>query len=65
MNPLDYSKAFTDFWTAQGEALMKAQEQAAKALAGGMQAAASGKLPMMPELPADLSDGAAESRQCQ
>jgi class III poly(R)-hydroxyalkanoic acid synthase PhaE subunit len=60
MNPLDYSKAFTDFWAAQGEALMKAQEQAAKALAGGMKAAASGKFPMMPELPANLSDGAAD-----
>ena len=60
MNPFDYSKAFTDFWAAQGQALMKAQEQAAKALAGGMKAAASGKFPMMPELPSDLSGGAAD-----
>jgi class III poly(R)-hydroxyalkanoic acid synthase PhaE subunit len=55
MNPLDYSKAFTDFWTAQSQTLMRAQEQAAKALAGGMKAVASGKFPV-PDLPTDLSD---------
>ncbi|MDR3531575.1 MAG: poly(R)-hydroxyalkanoic acid synthase subunit PhaE [Rhodopila sp.] len=60
MNPFDYSKAVTDFWTAQGQALMKAQEQAGKALAEGMQAVAFGKFPMMPDMPADLSAGAAD-----
>ena len=35
MNPLDYTKAFTNFWTAQGDALKKAQEQAGKALGRG------------------------------
>jgi hypothetical protein len=63
MNPFDYSKAFTDFWTAQGQALMRAQEQAGKALAEGMKAAASGKIPMLPTMPADLSAGAAELAQ--
>lgn len=60
MNPFDYSKAITDFWTAQGNALMKAQEQAGKALTDGMKAVTSGKLPMMPAMPADLSSGAVE-----
>nr|WP_294551494.1 poly(R)-hydroxyalkanoic acid synthase subunit PhaE [uncultured Rhodopila sp.] len=63
MNPFDYTKAFTDFWTAQGHALMRAQEQAGKALAEGMKAVASGKIPMMPMLPADLSAGATELAQ--
>ncbi len=57
MNPFDYSKAFTDFWTAQGQALAKAQEQAAKALSGGVQAMASG---MLPAMPTDLSADAGE-----
>jgi polyhydroxyalkanoate synthase subunit PhaE len=60
MTSLDYSKAFTDFWTAQGQALMKAQEQAGTALAEGMQAVTSGKLPMWPDMPADLSAGSAD-----
>lgn len=60
MNPFDYSKALTDFWTAQGHALMKAQQRAAEALAAGTQAVTSGKLPMMPEMPVDLSSGVAE-----
>jgi hypothetical protein len=63
MNPFDYSKAVTDFWTAQGQALMRAQEQAGKALAEGMKAVASGKIPMMPTMPADLSVGATELAQ--
>ena len=63
MNPFDYSKAVTDFWTAQGQALMKAQEQAGTALAEGMKAVASGKFPVMPEMPADLSAGAADLAQ--
>jgi hypothetical protein len=60
MNPFDYSKAFTDFWTAQGQALMQAQERAGTALAEGMQAVTSGKLPRLPDMPADLSAGAAD-----
>jgi len=60
MNPFDYSKAVSDFWTAQGQALMRAQEQAGKALSEGMKAAASGKIPLMPAMPADLSTGAGE-----
>ena len=60
MNPFDYSKAVTDFWTAQGQALMKAQEQAGKALAEGMQAAVSGKFPMIPTMPTDFSAGATD-----
>lgn len=55
MNPFDYSKAFTDFWTAQGQALMQAQQQAGNALAEGMQAVKSGKPPTLPAMPADLS----------
>jgi len=60
MNPFDYSKAMTDFWTAQGQALMKAQEQASAALAQGMTAMTAGKFPMMPNMPSDLSAGASD-----
>jgi hypothetical protein len=47
MNPLDYSKAVSEFWTSQGRAFMKAQEQVAKALSEGIQAAAGGKFPTL------------------
>jgi hypothetical protein len=60
MNPFDYSKAITDFWTAQGQALMKAQEQAGTALAEGFKAVTSGKFPAMPKMPADLAAGSTE-----
>lgn len=60
MNPFDYSKAVTDFWTAQGQALVKAQEQAGQALAQGMKAVTSGQFPMIPNIPTDLSGGAAD-----
>jgi polyhydroxyalkanoate synthase subunit PhaE len=63
MNPFDYSKAVTEFWTAQGQALMKAQEQAGKALAEGVKAVTSGKIPMLPTMPADLSAGAGDLAQ--
>jgi hypothetical protein len=63
MNPFDYSKVLTDFWTAQGQAMMRAQEQAGKALAEGMKAVASGKFPMIPTMPADLSAGATDLAQ--
>ena len=55
MNPFDYSKAISDFWSAQGRALLQAQEQVGKALAEGMQAVASGKIPKMPSMPDNLS----------
>ena len=60
MNPFDYSKPVADFWTAQGQAFMTAQQQAGKALAEGMQTVASGTLPAMPELPTDLSASVAD-----
>ncbi len=60
MNPFDYSKAAASFWTAQGHALMKAQQQAGQALAEGVQAMATGTLPNLPELPTDLSAGIAD-----
>jgi hypothetical protein len=60
MNPFDYSKALTDFWSAQGQALMKAQEQAGAALAQSMAAMTSGKFPVMPNMPSDLSAGASD-----
>jgi polyhydroxyalkanoate synthase subunit PhaE len=60
MNPFDYSKAFISFWTAQSEALVKVQQQAATALAEGMRAVASGKIPKPPDMPTELSDGVAD-----
>jgi polyhydroxyalkanoate synthase subunit PhaE len=60
MNPFDYSKAFSDFWTAQSDALMTAQGQAGKALAEGMQAISSGTLPKLSGVPTDLSAGVAD-----
>jgi len=55
MNPLDYSKAVTDFWSAQGRALLQAQEQVGRVLAEGMQAVAAGKIPNIPPMPDNLS----------
>jgi len=55
MSLLDYSKALADFWSAQGRALSQAQEQVGKALAEGIQAVASGKLPPLPSMPQNLS----------
>ncbi len=60
MDPFDYAKAFTDFWTAQGQALMATQGQAGKAMTEGMQAMASGAFSALPGMPADLSANAAE-----
>lgn len=57
MNPLDYSKAFASFWTAQGDAMKQAQEQAGKSLTEGMKALASGTFPTMPGAHTDLSAG--------
>lgn len=44
----DYAKAFTDFWAAQGDAMLKAQAEAARMVTDGMQAMASGTLPALP-----------------
>src|ERR1700733_932446 len=63
MNPFDYSKAVADFWTAQGQALMNAQQQAGAAIAQGMKAVTSGKFPMMPDMPLDFSKGATDLAQ--
>jgi polyhydroxyalkanoate synthase subunit PhaE len=63
MNPFDYSKAIADFWTTQSQVLMKAQAQAGAALVQGMTAVTSGKLPTMPDMPADLTSGASELAQ--
>jgi hypothetical protein len=41
----DYAKTFFAFWKAQSEAFVQAQEQAGRAMADGMQAMASGRLP--------------------
>ena len=60
MNPLDYSKAVSQFWTTQGAALAKAQEQVAKALSVGAQAAAGGKLPTLTTLLPDTLPAEAE-----
>jgi hypothetical protein len=60
MNSLDYAKSFTDFWTAQGQALKKAQEQVGQAFADNMQTVASGTLPRLPSMPTDLSAGVAD-----
>lgn len=60
MNSFDQSRVFTDFWAAQGQALMKVQEQAAKVLTDGMQAMASGAPSTMLATPTDLSAGAAD-----
>jgi hypothetical protein len=54
---VDHVKAFTDFWTAQGQSFMQAQQQAGKAIADGIQALASGT---MPEVPAETSATAAD-----
>ena len=60
MTPSDYAKAVAGFWTAQGQAFLKAQRQLGKALAEGATAMASGTLPSMPEMPTDLSASVAD-----
>jgi len=57
MNPFDFTKSMSEFWSAQSQAFMAAQQQAVRATMDGMQAMASGKLP---EAPADLNAGLAE-----
>jgi class III poly(R)-hydroxyalkanoic acid synthase PhaE subunit len=60
LSATDSAKAFADFWTAQGQAFVTAQQQAGKAFADGMQALASGKIPAMPEMSTDLSAATAD-----
>ena len=57
MNPFDFTKSLTDFWTAQNHAFMEAQQQALRATMEGMQAMASGK---MPDVSTDPNAGLAE-----
>ena len=57
---MDHLKAFTDFWTAPGQSFLKAQQQAGKAIADGMQALASGTLPAMPDMASDASTSATD-----
>jgi class III poly(R)-hydroxyalkanoic acid synthase PhaE subunit len=45
MSSGDFTKTVFEFWKAQGEAFVKAQEQAGRAFADGMQAMAAGKMP--------------------
>jgi polyhydroxyalkanoate synthase subunit PhaE len=54
---VDHVKAFTEFWTAQGQSFLQVQQQAGKAIADGMQALASGT---MPEVSAETSAAAAD-----
>jgi hypothetical protein len=60
LNLFDYAKPVADFWTAQGEAFLKAQQQVGKALADGVQAAASSTLPELTEMPTDPFVGVAD-----
>jgi len=60
MNPLDYSKAVSEFWTSQGRALLEAQEQVAKALSESVQAAAGGKFPALTGVLPDTLSAEAE-----
>jgi polyhydroxyalkanoate synthase subunit PhaE len=60
LNLFDYAKPVADFWTAQGEAFLKAQQQAGRALADGVQAAASGTLPELTDMPTDPFAGVAD-----
>jgi hypothetical protein len=57
---MDHLKAFADFWTAQGQAFLKVQQQAGKAMVESMQALASGSLPAMPDLSAEHATSSAD-----
>ena len=60
MNPVDYGKAFTDFWAVGNQALMKAQEQVTQAMTGGLHAMTGGTMPGLPGVPADAAAGSAD-----
>jgi poly[(R)-3-hydroxyalkanoate] polymerase subunit PhaE len=64
MSAGDYSKTLTDFWSAQGKAMLEAQEKAARTMTEGMQAMLSGHLPSVPGTAAtDLGAATAELGQ--
>ncbi len=54
MSAPDYARALTEFWSAQGKAMLSAQEQAARAMTEGMKAVLSGQVPGMPDGGAEL-----------
>ena len=60
MMSTDPSKAFFEFWAAQGEALVKAQEHGTKVFTEGLQAMSSGALPF-PQLGGSAPDVAAST----
>ncbi len=57
---MDHVKAIADFWAAQGQSFLKAQQQAGKVIAEGMQALVSGTLPAMPDVSGDIATTAAD-----
>ena len=57
---MDHIKAFVDFWSAQGQSFLKAQQQAGKAITDGLQALTSGTLPAMPDVSSDISASTAD-----
>lgn len=59
----DYVKSMTDFWSAQGRAMLEAQEKAARSITEGMQAMMAGKAPGLPERATDLGAVTAELAQ--
>jgi class III poly(R)-hydroxyalkanoic acid synthase PhaE subunit len=56
----DPTRAFADFWTAQGKAFLKVQQQASQAFADGMQALAAGEPALKPEVQIDISTAVAD-----
>lgn len=60
MSTADYAKALTDFWSAQGKAMLDAQQQAARAMTDGMQAMLAGKVPAAPASAPELGALAAD-----
>jgi len=63
VSSFDYGKAVTDFWAAQGKALLEAQERAGRMMTEGMHALAS--LPLMSGLPKDSAEAAELGRAQQ
>jgi hypothetical protein len=55
----DPTRAFADFWTAQGKAFLTVQQQASQGFADGMQALAADAPALKPEVPIDISTAAA------
>ncbi|MBV8912598.1 MAG: hypothetical protein JOZ05_06120, partial [Acetobacteraceae bacterium] len=50
----EYVKTMADFWSAQGKAMLEAQEKAARSITDSMQAVLSGRLPTVPDGASDL-----------